>query len=87
MRERKHNKIFNDNMKKIDKECVEEIEKNKHLTGEDYANSVLEDMDESEIRCPFLNWLRLSRECNQNGVTVTLYPKRIQVWLTYTLFL
>ena len=55
LRERKHNKMFNDTMKKIDKECVEEIEKNKHLTGEDYADSVLEDMNESEIRCPFLN--------------------------------
>jgi len=42
-------------MKKIDKKCVDEIEKNEHLTGEDYANSILEDMDEFEIRGPFLN--------------------------------
>jgi hypothetical protein len=35
------------------------------LTGEDYANSILEDMDEFEIRGPFLNWLRLCRECDQ----------------------
>ena len=55
LRERKHNKYFTDRMKKIDKKCVDEIEKNKHLIGEDYASSVLEDMDESEIRCPFLN--------------------------------
>ena len=55
LRERKHNKCFTDRMKKIDKKCVDEIEKNKHLTGEDYASSVLEDMDESEIRSPFLN--------------------------------
>ena len=37
-------------MKKIDKKCVDEIEKNKHLTGEDYASSILEDMNEFEIR-------------------------------------
>ena len=42
-------------MKKLDKKCVDEIEKNKHMTGNEYANSVLEDMDESEIRSPFLN--------------------------------
>ena len=55
MRERKHNKGFTDRMKKLDKKCVDEIEKNKHMTGNEYANSILEDMDESEIRCPFLN--------------------------------
>ena len=33
LRERKHNKCFTDRMKKIDKKCVDEIEKNKHLTG------------------------------------------------------
>ena len=55
LRERKHNKCFTDRMKKIDKKCVDEIEKNEHLTGEDYASSILEDMDEFEIRGPFLN--------------------------------
>ena len=40
-------------MKKLDKKCVDEIEKNKHLTGEDYASSVLEDMDEMELNAPF----------------------------------
>ena len=53
LRERKHNKCFTDRMKKIDKKCVDEIEKNKHLTGEDYASSVLEDMDEMELNAPF----------------------------------
>ena len=55
LQERKHNKYFTDRMKKIDKKCIDEIEKNEHLTGEDYANSILEDMDEFEIRGPFLN--------------------------------
>ncbi len=55
LQERKHNKYFTDRMKKIDKKCVDEIEKNEHLTGEDYANSILENMDEFEIRGPFLN--------------------------------
>ncbi len=55
LQERKHNKYFTDRMKKIDKMCVEEIERNEHLTGEDYANSILEDMDELEIRGPFLH--------------------------------
>ena len=55
LQERKHNKYFTDRMKKIDKKCVDEIEKNEHLTGEDYASSILEDMDEFEIRGPFLN--------------------------------
>jgi hypothetical protein len=40
-------------MKKIDKKCVDEIEKNKHLIGEDYASSVLGDMDEMELNAPF----------------------------------
>ena len=65
LQERKHNKYFTDRMKKIDKKCVDEIERNEHLTGEDYASSILEDMDEFEIRGPFLNWLRLSGECDQ----------------------
>ena len=53
LRERKHNKCFNDYMKKFNKECIEEVEEDKHLTGEDYASSVLEDMDELELNGPF----------------------------------
>ena len=40
-------------MKKIDKKCVDEIEEDKHLTGREYAVSVLEDMDEMELNAPF----------------------------------
>ena len=40
-------------MKKFNEECIEEVEEDKHLTGEDYASSVLEDMDEMELNAPF----------------------------------
>ena len=40
-------------MKKFNKECIEEVEEDKHLTGEDYASSVLRDMDEMELNAPF----------------------------------
>ena len=53
LRERKHNKGFTDRMKKFDKKCVDEIEEDKHLTGREYAVSVLEDMDEMELNAPF----------------------------------
>tara|TARA_Y100001951_G_scaffold55429_1_gene43971 strand:- start:216 stop:398 length:183 start_codon:yes stop_codon:yes gene_type:complete len=43
--ERKHNKLFHDWVTKENREVIKEVEKTKHLSGEDYVSSIMDDLN------------------------------------------
>ena len=49
--ERKHPKLLHDRWTKENRKVIEDVEKSKHLGGNDYASSIIDDLNFDVIDC------------------------------------